>query len=60
MSCDACIISSMLASSELAQECEHALLLGGSLDLWFGSLRRRLGVGRGGRGLAPSAGARER
>src|ERR1700720_5023330 len=33
----------------LAQECEHALLLGGSLDLWLVSLQRRVGAGRGGR-----------
>jgi hypothetical protein len=31
----------------------RALLLGQSLDLWFISLHRRLGVGRGGRDLAP-------
>src|SRR5690349_213332 len=37
----------------LAQQREHALLLGGSLDLWFASLRRHLGVDRGGRDLAP-------
>src|SRR3984893_5775790 len=30
-----------------------ALLLGDALDLWFVSLQRRLGVGRGGRDLAP-------
>ena len=37
----------------LAQECEHALLLGDPLDLWFVSLQRRLWGGRGGRDLAP-------
>src|ERR1700732_2555728 len=38
----------------LTQQCEQALLLGNSLDLWFVTFRRRLGVGRGGRDLAPS------
>src|SRR3984893_8259423 len=37
----------------LAQQGEHALLLGGSRDLWFVSLRRRLGVGSRRRDLTP-------
>src|SRR5580704_824627 len=39
----------------LAQQCEHALLLGDALDHWFVSLQRRLGVGRAGRESANCA-----
>jgi hypothetical protein len=38
----------------LAQQGEHALLLGDARDLWFVGLQQRLGGGRGGRDLAPS------
>jgi hypothetical protein len=38
----------------LAQQGEHALLLGHSLRRWFVTFRRHLGGGLGGRDLAPS------
>src|SRR3984893_10789737 len=38
----------------LTQQCQQALLLGNSRDLWFVTFRRHLGGGRSGRDLAPS------
>ncbi len=55
-----CAAASLLPASSLrcsplglTQQCQQALLLGNSLDLWFVAFRRHLGGGRSGRDLAP-------